>query len=279
MSSTRSSAAALCARGDDVGDLAHARQLAGGGFSRAIVTRAGFVQVPLRDRQDPRRHRRREQRRLPRRRASPRGSRRYPRRSPCRASRRLRRGPARAGCRAPACRAGCDRARGRASRRRCRRRARARGSAGPSARRRRAARREAGAAARTCASLRRPASPARASAPAPRPRVVAPFAPASLHQTLQHRQRERRGLAGAGRGLPEQIASVEQERNRLALDRRGLFVAERRHGLHQGLVQSESGESGGALSWRDGHGSGYRVSVGLAPATGATHPCTRAARV
>ena len=101
--------------------------------------------------------------------ASPRGSRRDPRRSPCRASRRPRRGRASAACRARACRGGCDRARAPAWRRRCWRRARARGSAGASARRRTAAARSASSRARTCGSPRRPASPARASAPAPGP--------------------------------------------------------------------------------------------------------------
>ena len=94
MSSTRSSAAGFCARGRCRRPGGRAGSLPAAVFSRAIVTRAGSVEVPLGDRQDPRRHRRREERRLARRRASPRGSRRCPRRTPCRASRRLR--PARA---------------------------------------------------------------------------------------------------------------------------------------------------------------------------------------
>ena len=104
--------------------------------------------------------------------------------------------------RASACRGGCDRARGRASRRRRRRRARARGSAGASGRRRRAAAtRQAGRRARTCAPLRRPASPARASARARGRRCAARSLRAERREPVQHRQRERRGLAGAGRRL------------------------------------------------------------------------------
>jgi hypothetical protein len=47
-------------------------------------------------------------------------------------------------------------------------------------------------------------------------------------EPLQDRQRERRGLAGAGGGLAEQVAAFQQRRDRLALDRGGLLVAEGR---------------------------------------------------
>jgi hypothetical protein len=47
-------------------------------------------------------------------------------------------------------------------------------------------------------------------------------------QPLQQGQRERRGLAGAGGGLAEQVAALEQRRDGLALDRGGLLVAEPR---------------------------------------------------
>ena len=60
---------------------------------------------------------------------------------------------------------------------------------------------------------------------------------------LQHRQRERRGLAGAGRGLAEHVAAGEERRNRLALDVGRLFVAERGDRRHQRRVQAE-GEKG-----------------------------------
>ena len=65
-----------------------------------------------------------------------------------------------------------------------------------------------------------------------------------LGDALQHRQRERGRLAGAGRGLAEQVAAVEQQRNRLALDGRRLLVAERRHRSDEHLVQSETAEAG-----------------------------------
>ena len=63
---------------------------------------------------------------------------------------------------------------------------------------------------------------------------------------LQHRQRERGGLAGAGLGLAEQIAPFEQQRNRLALNRRRFLVSERRHGVGQLALQSERLEGGGS---------------------------------
>ena len=47
-----------------------------------------------------------------------------------------------------------------------------------------------------------------------------------LGDPLEHRQRERRRLAGAGFGLAEQISGLKQQRNRFALNRRRLFIAE-----------------------------------------------------
>jgi hypothetical protein len=44
---------------------------------------------------------------------------------------------------------------------------------------------------------------------------------------LQHGQCERGGFAGSRRGLPEQISSLKQQRNRFALDGRGLFITQR----------------------------------------------------
>ena len=61
---------------------------------------------------------------------------------------------------------------------------------------------------------------------------------------VQHRQRKRRGLARAGRGLREQVAPFEQQRNRLALNRRWLLVSKRRHRRDDRIVQPERGESG-----------------------------------
>ena len=47
----------------------------------------------------------------------------------------------------------------------------------------------------------------------------------SITEQLEHRQDERGCLAGAGLGAGEQVAAGEDERDRLALDRRGLGVA------------------------------------------------------
>jgi hypothetical protein len=44
-------------------------------------------------------------------------------------------------------------------------------------------------------------------------------------ETLQHRQREAGGLAGAGLRRGEQVASREDDGDRLRLDRRGLGIA------------------------------------------------------
>ena len=62
---------------------------------------------------------------------------------------------------------------------------------------------------------------------------------------VEHRQRERRRLAGAGGCLPDQIPSGEQHRDRFSLNRRRLFIAKRRHGGHQRGGQPERGESPG----------------------------------
>jgi hypothetical protein len=52
--------------------------------------------------------------------------------------------------------------------------------------------------------------------------------PSLAGDALQNRQRERRRLAGPGRRLPEQIASLQQRRNRLALDRCGFLITKTR---------------------------------------------------
>ena len=59
---------------------------------------------------------------------------------------------------------------------------------------------------------------------------------------VQDRQREGGGLARAGRGLAEEVAAGDDGRDRLALDRRGLLVAEGREGLQELGAQAESGE-------------------------------------
>jgi hypothetical protein len=72
----------------------------------------------------------------------------------------------------------------------------------------------------------------------------APILGPEAADAVQHRQGERRGLAGAGRGLRQQVAAAEQQRNRLALHRRGLFVAERGDRRHDGIVESKGAEPG-----------------------------------
>ena len=149
-----------------------------------------------------------------------------------------------------ACRAGGDRARGPAWRRRRRRRAGAREICWLDRLRRRRS-------ARPCAPHgaavaverpRPPASPARAWARAPgRPGAARPAAPAE--RRCSSGQRERGGLAGAGRGLAEQVAAGEQGRDRLALDRGGLFVAERGERLDEGGGEAEVGEGGHGGRW------------------------------
>ena len=182
----------------DVGDLADARQLAGGRLLARDRHARRILQVALGDRQDPRRHRRREERRLPRpsgvasriasrssakpmssiSSASSRTSTSQPieleRAAPDVIERAAGRGDDDVGAALERAdllvhrRAAVERQHGRAGRR-----------------------------ARTCESLRRPASPARASARA-RGRGAAPVVGAARRDPLQHRQRERRRLARAG---------------------------------------------------------------------------------
>ena len=66
-----------------------------------------------------------------------------------------------------------------------------------------------------------------------------------LANPLQHRQRERGGLAGARAGLAEQIASLEKQRNRFALNGRRLLVPERGDAVGELALQSERRETGG----------------------------------
>ena len=78
-----------------------------------------------------------------------------------------------------------------------------------------------------------------------------------LVEPLQDGQRERGGLAGAGRGLSEQVVAVDQRRDRLALDRRGLLVAEGVQRTEQLGPQPQVGEGRGPLRvlFGLGHGS------------------------
>ena len=59
---------------------------------------------------------------------------------------------------------------------------------------------------------------------------------------LQRRQCERSGLAGAGRGLAEEVLAGEEQRDGLALDRGRLFVAEVVERSEQFVAQPEVGE-------------------------------------
>jgi hypothetical protein len=65
-----------------------------------------------------------------------------------------------------------------------------------------------------------------------------PFA----RDALQDGERERRGLARAGRRLPQQVAPGEQRPDRRALDGRRLLVAERSELRHEVLSQPDVGE-------------------------------------
>ena len=72
---------------------------------------------------------------------------------------------------------------------------------------------------------------------------------------LQRRQRERRGLAGAGRGLAEQILTGDQVWDRLTLNRRRLFVAQV---LERGEGFGAQAECGKALVCGVVRGIGHR---------------------
>jgi hypothetical protein len=58
-------------------------------------------------------------------------------------------------------------------------------------------------------------------------------------QPLEQGQRERRGLAGAGRRLGEDVTPREQRRDGLALDRRRLLVAQLRQAGQEVVGQAE----------------------------------------
>ena len=62
-------------------------------------------------------------------------------------------------------------------------------------------------------------------------------------QTLQDGQREGGGLPGAGRGLAQQVAPVDERGDRLLLDRGGLFVAQAGERLDDAWVEAEGGDS------------------------------------
>jgi hypothetical protein len=86
--------------------------------------------------------------------------------------------------------------------------------------------------------------------------------PVAATKPLECGQRERCGLARAGRRLGEDVAPLEQRRDRLALDRRRLLVAEARERRAQGVVQPEARESVGERRRRRGHDRLHRRIVG-----------------
>ena len=62
---------------------------------------------------------------------------------------------------------------------------------------------------------------------------------ARMGNALEQRQRERRRLAGSGCRLAQEIAACQQRRDRLPLDRRGLFIAQRIERGQQGGFQAQ----------------------------------------
>ncbi|MNY84923.1 hypothetical protein D3C78_10960 [compost metagenome] len=60
---------------------------------------------------------------------------------------------------------------------------------------------------------------------------------AALRQTMQHRQRERCGLAGAGLCAGKQVVACEHQGNSLCLNRGRGFVALLQHRFHDGGCQ------------------------------------------
>ncbi len=69
-----------------------------------------------------------------------------------------------------------------------------------------------------------------------------PGAGAAILQERQHRQRERRGLAGAGLGDAEDVAARQHMGDGLGLDRRRLGVTRRFDGVQDFLAQSQVGK-------------------------------------
>ena len=66
-------------------------------------------------------------------------------------------------------------------------------------------------------------------------------------ETGQDRQRERRGLAGAGLGESDDVAAGQQRRNRGGLDGGGGLVADIADGLQHRVAESEVGEACGDI--------------------------------
>ena len=80
---------------------------------------------------------------------------------------------------------------------------------------------------------------------------AAPVVGAEGRDPVQHRQCERRRLARARCRLREQVAPLEQQWNRLALNRSRLLVTERCDRRYDGVVEAERSESArGGLGFR-----------------------------
>jgi hypothetical protein len=82
--------------------------------------------------------------------------------------------------------------------------------------------------------------------------VVEAVGSASERDALQQRERERGGLAGAGGRLAEEVASLDERRDGLALDGRGLLVAQTGERRHELGAETERGERGPAVVGRGG---------------------------
>ena len=188
-------------------------------------------------------HRRREEHGLPASRASRRGSPRCPRRSPCRASRRPRRAP-RSASAVEVERAAAEVVEGPARGRdddvdAALERPELAAERLPAVDRQDARAERAAVAVRR---PRRPASPARGSGTRIERAGRAPVRRRSS-EPLEQRQREGGRLARPGRRLPEQVAALEQRRDRLPLDRRRLLVAEGRQCREQLGPKAQLAES------------------------------------
>ena len=86
---------------------------------------------------------------------------------------------------------------------------------------------------------------------------------ATVLQTVKHRQRKGRGFPGTGRRLRQQVAAAQEERDRFALDRRRLFVAERGDRGDQCAV-----ESGGRKAVLGSGGRSHTRIVSYPPGAG-----------
>ena len=71
---------------------------------------------------------------------------------------------------------------------------------------------------------------------------------------MQEGECEGRSLSGAGRRLPQQVAALEERRNRLPLHRRGLLVTKCGQRIDNSWIEAEAGKTGGLVGAREGCG-------------------------